>query len=94
MTTECHSVRSLRSPEFLSRQLSEVAILKIDDRIARGKPPDFRILTEIADQDHLVDAACHDRLRFLRSPCSQTLARRSMPTVPVHKPHDGVHRVT
>src|SRR5205807_4701768 len=30
MTTRCHSVRSLRSPEFLSRQLSEVA----SDRLA------------------------------------------------------------
>src|SRR6185437_3528547 len=34
MTTRCHSVFSLRSPEFLSRQLSEVA----SDRLAMRRP--------------------------------------------------------
>src|SRR5437867_11019255 len=34
MTTRCHSVRSRRSPEALSRQLSEVAM----DRFATREP--------------------------------------------------------
>src|SRR5882724_6037162 len=34
ITTRCHSVFSLRSPEFLSRQVSEVAML----RLAIGRP--------------------------------------------------------
>src|SRR5262245_28182966 len=39
MTTRCHSVRSLRSPLCLSRQLSEVAI----DRLTTGSPEAIRL---------------------------------------------------
>src|SRR5579864_3586053 len=38
MTTRCHSVRSLRSPEALSRQVSEVAT----DRFTTGSPDVMR----------------------------------------------------
>jgi len=37
---------------------------EIDHRIARSQPPHFRVAPQIADQDHLVDAARHPHLSF------------------------------
>ena len=41
---------------------------EIDHRIARVESANFRVAAEIADQDNLVDAACHDCLRFCGHP--------------------------
>jgi hypothetical protein len=57
MTTRCHSVRSRRSPEFLSRQVSEVATERLTTGIARIEPTDLGIGAQIADQNYLVHAA-------------------------------------
>src|SRR5262249_6896864 len=45
------------------------------DLVARGHGPDFRIATEIADQDHLVHASGHRTLLDQRAFRSRRLAR-------------------
>ena len=55
----CHSVRSLRSPVFLSFQFSDVAMRRLAMRPPFWNDLHLRVLAEIADQDDLVDAACH-----------------------------------
>ena len=59
MTTRCHSVFSLRSPDDLSRQVSEVASGQVRDAIAALHAADFRVLAQIAHQNDLVDASRH-----------------------------------
>ena len=56
----CHSVRSLRSPVFLSFQFSDVAMRRLAIRPPFWKLLHFGVLAEVADQDDLVDAACHE----------------------------------
>ena len=58
ITTECHSVFSLLSPDFLSFQLSDVAMR----RLTTGSPDSaagFPDRPEIADQIDLVHATRH-----------------------------------
>ena len=56
----CHSVRSLRSPVFLSFQFSDVAMRRLTTSPPFWKRARFGIRAQIADQDDLVDAARHD----------------------------------
>jgi len=53
----CHSVRSLRSPVFLSFQESVVARVKLTTPVAGIELGHLRVLAEIADQNDFVDAA-------------------------------------
>jgi len=55
----CHCVRSFFSPVCLSFQFSDVAIRRLAMRPAVLEAFDLGILAEIADQNNLVDAACH-----------------------------------
>ena len=81
MTTECHSVLSWRSPVFLSRQDSEVAMREVHHRRARVRPPHLGIAPEIADEHHLVQTG-HDRhlpfaslsIRAMLAPCRALVA--------------------
>src|SRR5690606_147777 len=52
---------------------------QIDDRIARIEPAHFRVLAQIADQNHLVDAASHRRPPVSFA-CSMVEASAGQPT--------------
>src|SRR5262245_30874125 len=53
---------------------------QVDDRPAVLGPPHLRVLAEIADQDHLVDAAYHDR----SPPCEAPAVRSANLGAPPH----------
>ena len=57
ITTWCHSVRSLRSPSAVLPAVSDVAMRRFDDLAAVLERAGFGIGAQIADQNHLVDAA-------------------------------------
>ena len=51
---------------------------QIGDRTAILRPPDFRVLAEIADQNHLVNASRHRRSPLKKSPGRPTPAATSV----------------
>src|SRR6201996_4050135 len=71
ITTRCHSVFSLRSPEFLSRQVSEVAIR----RFAIGRPSWVRLISGSAPRLPI-------RITLFTLPAIAALHSRNLPTDP------------
>ena len=72
-----HLAGGLVAPAFRGRQA------QVGDRGAAGGGPGFRILPEVADENDLVDAACHDKPLELRLDCSLPLPPADASAIPV-----------